>query len=111
MTFSSLVGGPAVLGEWAYIFCLYGEPSASQPWGWQFFGHHLSLNCFVLGEQMVLTPSFWGAEPSSADHGPFAGIRLFEALKTDISPSPRGCRCDALSDPNQFDFFTHALRG
>jgi hypothetical protein len=73
-----LVGGPAVLGEWAYIFCLFGEPSASEPWGWQLFGHHLSLNCFVLGEQMVLTPSFWGAEPSSADHGPFAGIHLFE---------------------------------
>ena len=55
-----LVGGPAVLGEWAYIFCLFGEPSMSEPWGWQLFGHHLSLNCFVLGEQMVLTPAFWG---------------------------------------------------
>src|SRR5260370_25554296 len=27
---------------------------------------------------MVLTPAFWGAEPSFADHGPFAGIHLFE---------------------------------
>jgi hypothetical protein len=73
-----LVAGPAVLGEWAYIFCLFGAPSTSEPWGWQLFGHHLSLNCFVLGEQMVLTPAFWGAEPSFADHGPFKGIRLFE---------------------------------
>jgi hypothetical protein len=73
-----IVGGPAILGEWSYIFCLFGEPSASEPWGWQFFGHHLVLNCFVLGEQMVLTPAFWGAEPSYADHGPFKGIRLFE---------------------------------
>ncbi len=73
-----LVGGPAVMGEWSYIFCLFGEPSASQPWGWQFFGHHLVLNCFVLGEQMVLTPAFWGAEPSYADHGPFKGIHLFQ---------------------------------
>ena len=73
-----LVGGPAVLGEWSYIFCLFGEPSASEPWGWQFFGHHLVLNCFMLGEQMVLTPAFWGAEPSYADHGPFKGIRLFQ---------------------------------
>jgi hypothetical protein len=73
-----LVGGPAILGEWSYIFCLFGEPSQSEPWGWQFFGHHLVLNCFVLGEQMVLTPAFWGAEPSYADHGPFKGIRLFE---------------------------------
>lgn len=73
-----LVGGPAVLGEWSYIFCLFGEPSATEPWGWQLFGHHLVLNCFVLGEQMVLTPAFWGAEPSYADHGPFKGIRLFQ---------------------------------
>jgi uncharacterized protein DUF3500 len=73
-----LVGGPAVLGEWSYIFCLFGTPSASEPWGWQFFGHHLVLNCFVLGQQMVLTPAFWGAEPSYADHGPFKGIKLFQ---------------------------------
>lgn len=73
-----LVGGPDVMGEWSYIFCLFGEPSTSEPWGWQLFGHHLVLNCFVLGEQMVLTPAFWGAEPSFADHGPFAGIHLFQ---------------------------------
>ena len=73
-----IVGGPDVLGEWSYIFCLFGTPSASEPWGWQFFGHHLVLNCFMLGEQMVLTPAFWGAEPSYADHGPFKGIRLFQ---------------------------------
>jgi hypothetical protein len=77
-----LVGGPAVMGEWSYIFCLFGTPSASEPlsepWGWQLFGHHLVLNCFVLGQQMVLTPAFWGAEPSYADHGPFKGIRIFQ---------------------------------
>ena len=73
-----LVGGPAVLGEWAYTFCLFGAPSDSEPWGWQLFGHHLSLNCFVIGRQMVLTPCFLGAEPNYADTGPFAGTRLFE---------------------------------
>ncbi|HUZ75910.1 MAG TPA: DUF3500 domain-containing protein [Stellaceae bacterium] len=73
-----LVGGAAVLGEWSYIFCLCGEPASAAPWGWQLFGHHLSLNCFVLGEQMVLTPTFMGAEPAYADTGPFAGVSLFE---------------------------------
>jgi hypothetical protein len=73
-----LVGGPEVLGEWAYIFCLFGTPSESEPWGWQLFGHHLSLNCFVIGRQMVLTPCFLGAEPNYADVGPFAGTRLFD---------------------------------
>jgi hypothetical protein len=73
-----LVGGPQVLGEWAYIFCLFGTPSESEPWGWQLFGHHLSVNCLVIGGQMVLTPCFLGAEPNYADTGPFAGTRLFE---------------------------------
>ncbi len=73
-----LVGGPAVMGEWSFTFCLFGRPSTSEPWGWQLFGHHLVLNCFVLGEQMVMTPAFWGAEPSYADHGPFKGIHLFQ---------------------------------
>ena len=73
-----LVGGPAILGEWSYNFCLFGTPSMSEPWGWQLFGHHLSLNCMVVGGQMVLTPTFWGAEPSHADVGPFAGTTLFE---------------------------------
>jgi Protein of unknown function (DUF3500) len=73
-----LVGGAAVLGEWSYTFCLYGVPSTTEPWGWQLFGHHLSLNCLVIGGHMVLTPSFLGAEPAYADTGPFAGISLFE---------------------------------
>ncbi len=73
-----LVGCPAVLGEWSYTFCLFGEPSVAEPWGWQLFGHHLSLNCLVIGEQMTFTPCFLGAEPAYADQGPFAGTSLFE---------------------------------
>jgi hypothetical protein len=73
-----LVGGAAILGEWSFIFCLFGTPSTSEPWGWQLFGHHLNLSCFVLGEQMALSPIFMGAEPNYADTGPFAGITLFE---------------------------------
>ena len=73
-----LIGAPRVLGEWAFIFCLFGTPSESEPWGWQLFGHHLCLNAFVIGRQMVLTPCFFGAEPNYADTGPFAGTRLFE---------------------------------
>ena len=67
-----------VLGEWSYNFTLFGKPSASEPWGWQISGHHLALNCFVLGQQMLLSPAFMGAEPNYADTGPFAGTRLFE---------------------------------
>jgi hypothetical protein len=74
-----LVGGPAVMNEWSYSLSLFGEPSLTEPWGWQCFGHHMCLNCFVLGDQMVLSPAFWGAEPRYTDDGPFAGVRLFEA--------------------------------
>jgi Protein of unknown function (DUF3500) len=74
-----LVGGSAVMNEWSYSLSLFGEPSLTEPWGWQCFGHHMCLNCFVLGDQMVLSPAFWGAEPRYADDGPFAGVRLFEA--------------------------------
>lgn len=88
-----LVGCPAVLGEWSYTFCVFGAPSATEPWGWQLFGHHLTLSCFVRGGQMVLTPAFLGAEPAYADTGSFAGISLFEdeeraglALMRSLSP-------------------------
>ncbi len=73
-----LIGAPLVLGEWSYIFCLFGEPSETEPWGWQLFGHHLCLNCFLLGGQMTLTPAFLGAEPAYGDRGRYGGIRLFE---------------------------------
>lgn len=43
-----LVGGPGVMGEWSYIFCLFGMPSVNEPWGWQLFGHHLALNCLFI---------------------------------------------------------------
>jgi hypothetical protein len=74
-----LVGGPAVMNEWSYSLSLFGEPSLTEPWGWQCFGHHMCLNCFVLGDQMVFSPAFWGAEPCYADDGPYAGVRLFDA--------------------------------
>ncbi len=73
-----LLGGEAVLGEWSFTLCLFGTPSESEPWGWQVFGHHLTLNCFLLGERMVLTPCFMGAEPAHADAGPHAGLSVFE---------------------------------
>ncbi|MGI9381022.1 MAG: DUF3500 domain-containing protein [Methyloligellaceae bacterium] len=73
-----VIGSPEVLGEWSYIFCIFGQPSSLEPWGWQLFGHHLSLNCLVIGDQMVLTPCFLGAEIVYADSGPFTGTSLFE---------------------------------
>ncbi len=73
-----LVEMPKVMGEWTYTFSLFGPPSLSDPWGWQLFGHHLSINCVFIGNQMVLSPCFLGSEPTHADSGPFAGTRVFD---------------------------------
>jgi hypothetical protein len=70
---------PGTLTEWMYRFSLFGMPSADQPWGWQLAGHHLDVHCFILGGQLVLTPSFYGAEPRISDRAPYPGIRLFDA--------------------------------
>jgi hypothetical protein len=50
-----------------------------EPWGWQMDGHHLHLNDFVLKDQAVMTPACWGAEPATADRGPYAGLRESDA--------------------------------
>ena len=71
-----LVHGPRVLNEYSYYFNLFGTPSLTDPWGWNLFGHHLALNCLVIGEQMVLSPVFMGAEPNEVDEGPRAGLKL-----------------------------------
>jgi hypothetical protein len=72
-----LVGAPGVMNRDSYNFSLFGEPSLAEPWGWQFFGHHLVLNCLFIGGQMVMSPTFMGAEPTWVDVGPDAGLSLF----------------------------------
>ena len=42
-------------------------------------GHHLIINYFVLGDQVVMTPTFLGAEPVHAKRGKYAGLRVFRA--------------------------------
>jgi hypothetical protein len=66
------------LTEYCYSFALFGTPSATEPWGWQLWGHHLDVHCFIIGRQMVLTPTFMGAEPIEADRGTHKGLRLFD---------------------------------
>jgi hypothetical protein len=65
-------------GEGKYWLTVMGEPSATEPWGWQLDGHHLIINYFVLGDQVVMTPSFWGSEPAVATSGKYAGTSIME---------------------------------
>jgi hypothetical protein len=66
-------------GEGKYWLTLMGEPSSEQPWGWQLDGHHLILNYVVVGDQVVMTPAFWGSEPAVASSGKYAGTRIMVA--------------------------------
>jgi Protein of unknown function (DUF3500) len=65
------------LREWVYFFTIFGQPSEQEPWGWQLMGHHLVLNCFVLGDQVIVSPVFMGAEMVELDEGRFVGIKVF----------------------------------
>jgi hypothetical protein len=65
-------------GEWRYYLTVMGEPSATEPWGWQFDGHHAVINYFVLGDQVVMTPLFAGSEPVIARSGKYAGTEVLQ---------------------------------
>lgn len=73
-----LVELPLLMNEFSYNFALYGEPSETEPWGWQLFGHHVALNCVVVGTQLVISPVFMGAEPDMIDAGPHRGVKVFK---------------------------------
>ena len=48
-----------------YCFKVFGEPGENA-WGWQFAGHHVSLNFTVVGGRYISpTPFLLGAEPAS----------------------------------------------
>ncbi len=68
----------AEYGEGKYWLTVMGTPSATEPWGWQLDGHHLIVNYFVLGDQVVMTPAFWGSEPAVATSGKYAGTSIME---------------------------------
>lgn len=64
--------------EELYFFTLMGIPSQTGPWGWQIDGHHLIINYFVLGDQVVMTPVFLGGEPVVARTGKYAGNAILQ---------------------------------
>jgi hypothetical protein len=76
-TIREITGRDDEYGEWLYWLSVMGTPSASEPWGWQIDGHHLIVNCLVLGDQIVMTPMFMGSEPVIAETGRYAGTSVF----------------------------------
>ena len=73
-------------GELLYHVTIMGKPSRTEPWGWQLEGHHLTVNYFVLGDQVVMTPTFVGSEPVIATSGKYKGtVILQEEQKLGLS--------------------------
>ncbi|NND96189.1 MAG: DUF3500 domain-containing protein [Pirellulaceae bacterium] len=66
-------------GEWLYWITIMGEPSNTEPWGWQIDGHHLIINYFVMGDQVVMSPVFVGSEPVHATSGKFKGTVVMQS--------------------------------
>jgi hypothetical protein len=73
----AISGSVEQFGEWPYFLSIFGTPSATEPWGWQFDGHHLNVNCLVLGDEIVMTPTFMGSEPCKVTSGALAGTEVF----------------------------------
>ena len=67
-----------IYDEDLFFFTIMGSPSKTEPWGWQIDGHHLIINYFVLGDQVVMTPAFMGAEPVITTSGKYKGNTLFQ---------------------------------
>jgi len=65
-------------GEWLYWLTVMGAPAEQAPWGWQLDGHHLVINYFVLGDQVVMTPTFMGSEPVTATSGKYQGTTVLQ---------------------------------
>jgi hypothetical protein len=83
-------------GDGLYHLTVMGEPSDTQPWGWQLDGHHLVINYFILRDQVVMTPTFMGSEPVRADSGKYAGTIVLQpeqdkglALAQSLTPEQR----------------------
>ncbi|HAT26127.1 MAG TPA: hypothetical protein DCS89_03865 [Gammaproteobacteria bacterium] len=90
-------GEPIRYGEEKYYLTFMGIPSASEPWGFQLDGHHLVVNYFVLGDQVVMTPAFYGGEPVFTETGKYAGNEILQeqqnlglALMQSLNPSQQG---------------------
>ena len=68
-----------------YHFCIFGNPSSGNPWGWRFEGHHLSLN-FTSSDGMIrsATPTFFGTNPGVIR---ITGHKEKEVLKKETSLS------------------------
>lgn len=68
-------GGQLLFGKQYYYVALIGTPSETEPWQWQWGGHHVTVNATVAGSNIALTPSFIGCQPCEYTDASGATIR------------------------------------
>ena len=67
-----------------YWLAFFGQPSATEPWGWQFGGHHLAFNVAVGAEHLTMSPTFIGVEPATYATGSQTSAPLEEELQAGL---------------------------
>ena len=66
---------------WYYV-AIFGRPDRTEPWGWRFEGHHISLNYTIVGGQIVApTPTFFGSNPAEAPLGSGSTLRPLSGVE------------------------------
>ncbi|HCD1815537.1 TPA: DUF3500 domain-containing protein [Klebsiella pneumoniae] len=80
-----------IMNRWSFHFMIFGTPSTTAPWGWNIYGHHVAFCCFIVGRQLIISPTFMGVEPNIIDRGDdsdcilfteeeFQGLKLMQSL-------------------------------
>jgi hypothetical protein len=109
-TVGEITGSWTEYGEWVYFMSVFGSPAEDQAWGWQIDGHHLIVNCFVLGDQVVITPVFMGSEPVVAETGIYAGTSVLQTEQNDGLAFIHSLRADQRAKAILYDsIFTTVL--
>jgi len=102
-TVGEITGSWTEYGEWVYFISVFGTPSETEPWGWQIDGHHLIVNCFVLGDQIVATPMFLGSEPVVAETGIYQGTSVLQTEQNEGLEFIRALRAEQRSKAILYD--------
>ena len=92
-----MAGRPHSRSRDRFSIAIFGTPSTSQPWGWRFEGHHLTLSFTLFGDRVVsVTPSSFSSNPNEVAAGTHRGlVALVEEevmgrrLFADLSPANR----------------------
>ena len=66
-----------------FSLMIFGEPSATGPWGLRWEGHHLTITFTLDGDQVVSqTPKAFSSEPNTVPSGPHKGLVVLPENET-----------------------------